>query len=172
MQYTRAYEEKYPETKHGRNEKVRNPLGKFDSQSCHSGDSGDDPNDSKELGANEPEEPVRRYSRYISDATGISERTIQRQAHLTEALGAAALPDLGVTSEHSNKHTKIRYFRIAVISAYPRASASSTGMRPSRSAIDLFAPASTSTRTVSMCRRPPSPSTIASMSAVQPRLLM
>ena len=57
------------------------------------------------------------------------------------------------------------------MASYPRACASAIGVRPWRSASVTLAPASTSAFSVSVWRGPPSPSTIDSMRAVQPRLL-
>jgi hypothetical protein len=63
-------------------------------------------------------------------------------------------------------------WRIDTIPSYPLERASERGVCPCRSGKFTFAPASTSALSVSVCRGPPSPRTIDSMSAVQPRLLI
>ena len=87
MQCKHAYEEKCPETKHGQN--VRSIDGTYSPSR-------------QNINMNKP----RRFSSYTADSTGISESKIQRRARLAEALGAACLPDLWVTSEHSKNIQK------------------------------------------------------------------
>ena len=61
--------------------------------------------------------------------------------------------------------------KIRTISAKPRRLACCSGVTLSRSAMLTLAPASTSSRTISVCTGPPSPRITASSSAVQPSLL-
>lgn len=68
MNRKRAYEEKHPETKHGRHNAPRDERGRLSRNFCDLGE-------------------TRRFTNDTAEKTGLSERTIQLQAHRAEVLG-------------------------------------------------------------------------------------